>query len=356
MRTPGQYGTGIDLADPLLYEHYASASVTDTRVLQSTAESGVDYVVADNTVVIPAGSPSWTEVFVAVDTLPNAAPSVALTINTSAACVDGCAGVTVNNNDPSTVVINAHGFPYLDPSLPIDQRVEDLMSRMTLFDKVGQMTQTNMNVLNSTTTSNDSTINNVRAWRLGSILSGGTDNPNPNSPTGWADLVDGFQYRALATPLQIPYIYGEDTIHGNAHMVGAVMFPHNIGIGATRDPVLSYEQGVITAQETRSSGPHWGFGPAVCVGLDIRWGRTYECFSEDPDLVSLMETMIGGYQGPDPEDLSGMKILATPKHFAGDGATQNGRNAGVAVMSNADFEYWALSPYIPAVQTYQAGG
>jgi beta-glucosidase len=137
-------------------------------------------------------------------------------------------------------------------------------------------------------------------------------------------------------------------------MVGAVMFPHNIGIGATRDPDLSYEQGVITAQETRSSGPHWGFGPAVCVGLDIRWGRTYECFSEDPDLVSLMETMLEGYQGPDPDDLSGMKILATPKHFAGDGATQNGRNAGVVVMSSADFEYWALSPYVPAVQTYHA--
>ncbi len=352
--TAGLYGTGIDLAGPLAYSHQAGASVTDTRVLQSTAVLGVDYVVLDNIVVIPAGSPSGTEVSIPIDTLPNPDPSVALTINMTAACTDGCAGVTVNNNDPPTVVINAHGFPYLDSSLPIAERVDDLLSRMSLFDKVGQMTQTNMNVLNNGTTTNNATYNNVRAWRLGSILSGGSDNPTPNSPTGWADMVDAFQYRALATPLQIPYIYGEDTIHGNAHMVGAVMFPHSVGMGATRDPELSYLQGVITAQETRSAGPHWGFGPAVCAARNIRWGRTYECYSEDPDLVILMETILAGYQGPDPLDMTGMQILSTPKHFAGDGATQDGRNAGTAVMSSEEFERVALAPYVPAVQVYHA--
>ena len=96
-------------------------------------------------------------------------------------------------------------------------------------------------------------------------------------------------YRSLATPLQIPMIYGEDTIHGNAHMIGATMFPHDIGMGATRDPDLSYQQGVITAQETRSTGPHWGFGPTICAARDIRWGRTYECYCEEPALVNLME-------------------------------------------------------------------
>jgi beta-glucosidase len=152
--------------------------------------------VASNTVVIPAGSPSGSIVTIPVTTLANPNPSVALTINTTLACTDGCDGVTVNNNDPSTVVINAHGFPYLDSSLSVAERVSDLMSRMSLFDKVGQMTQTNMTVLRNGTTTNDQSYNNVRAWRLGSILSGGTDSPTPNSPTGWADLIDGFEYRA----------------------------------------------------------------------------------------------------------------------------------------------------------------
>lgn len=353
--TAGLYGTGIDIADPLVYAHQAGASVNDTRVLQSTAMLGVDFAVLDNTAVIPAGSPSGTEVVIPIDTLPNPDPSVALTINTMATCTDGCAGVTVNNNDPSTVVINAHGFPYLDSSLPIADRVADLISRMSLYDKVAQMTQTNMSVLQNGTTTNNSSYNNIRAWRIGSILSGGGDNPTPNSPTGWADMIDAFEYRALATPLQIPVVYGEDTIHGNAHMVGAVMFPHDIGMGATHDPDLSYLQGVITAQETRSAGPQWGFGPTICAARDIRWGRTYECYSEDPDLVTLMETIIEGYQGPDPLDKSGLRIMASAKHFAGDGATENGRNAGNVVMSSEEFERVALAPYIPAVQQYHTG-
>lgn len=352
--TPGLAGTGIDIEDPLVNSHPASAQASDTRMLPSTAQLGTDYTVPSNSVVIPAGSPSGTEVTIPVVTLANPNPSLALTINTKAECTAGCEGVTVDNNDPSTVVINAHGFPYLDPSLPIDERVDDLLSRMSLFEKVGQMTQTLMSVVNNGSTTNESTYNNIRAWRLGSILSGGSDNPVPNSPTGWADMIDAFQYRALATPLQIPYIYGEDTIHGNAHMVGAVMFPHNIGMGATRNPELSYLQGVITAQETRSAGPHWGFGPAVCAARDIRWGRTYECYSEDPDLVILMETILEGYQGSDPDDMTGMQILSTPKHFAGDGATVNGQNTGNVVMTSQEFEYVALSPYVPAVQQYHA--
>ncbi len=352
--TAGLAGTGVDLADALVNEHYASGQASDTRVLQSTAQLGTDYTVANDTVVFPAGSPSGTEVSIPIHTLPNASPSVALTINTTAACTDGCDGVTVNNSDPPTVVINAHGFPYLDSSLPIDERVNDLLSRMSPLEKAGQMTQTLMSVVNNGSTTNESTYNNIRAWDLGSILSGGTDNPTPNSPTGWADLVDGFQYRAMATPLQVPYIYGEDTIHGNAHMVGAVMYPHNIGMGATHDPELSYQQGVITAQETRSAGPHWGFGPTICVDRDIRWGRTYECYSEDPDLVSLMETIIGGYQGSNPDDMSGLQILASAKHFAGDGATVDGRNTGNVVMSSDEFERVALAPYMPAVKKYHA--
>jgi beta-glucosidase-like glycosyl hydrolase len=353
--TPGVSGTGIDLTTALSVSHSVGQTVADTRVLPSTAVPGTDYIVPSNTLVIPAGSASGTEVTIPIITLPNPNASAALTINTTVACTSGCTGVTVNNNDPSTVVINAHGFPYLDKTLSVEERVDDLMSRMSLFDKVGQMDQTLLTVVNNGTTTNNSSYNNIRAWRLGSILSGGDTNPTPNSPTGWADMVDSLEYRALATPLQIPIIYGEDTIHGNAHMVGAVMFPHDIGMGATHDPDLSYQQGVITAQETRSSGPQWGFGPTICAARDIRWGRTYECYSEDPDLVNLMETIIEGYQGPDPLDKSGLHILASAKHFAGDGATLNGTNTGVDVMSSEEFARVALAPYIPAVQKYRTG-
>ncbi len=151
-------------------------------MLQSTAKLGTDYTVASDTVVIPAGSPSGTEVMIPIDTIANPDPSVALTINTTAACTDGCDGVTVSNSDPPTVVINAHGFPYLDPSLPIGERVSDLLSRMSPLEKAGQMTQTLMSVVNNGSTTNESTYNNIRAWDLGSILSGGTDNPTPTRP------------------------------------------------------------------------------------------------------------------------------------------------------------------------------
>ena len=196
---------------------------------------------------------------------------------------------------------------------------------------------------------------------LGSILSGGGSVPSPNSPTGWADLVDGFEYRALATRLQIPLIYGLDTVHGNNNMIGVTVFPHNIGMGATRDPALSELEGEVTAQETRSAGPQWGFAPCICVARDIRWGRTYESFGEDPALVSLMETEINGFQGTNPLDKSGLHILASAKHYAGDGLTTYGTGSsgridqGIDQVSRADFERLALAPYLPAVQQYHTG-
>jgi beta-glucosidase len=107
-------------------------------------------------------------------------------------------------------------------------------------------------------------------------------------------MVDGFQTQALATPLQIPLIYGEDTVHGDGNMMGSTVFPHNIGIGATRDPALALAEGQVTAAETRATGPEWGFAPCLCVARDVRWGRTYESFGEDPALVSRMETEIDG--------------------------------------------------------------
>ena len=356
--TPTFLGTGITLSAPLTIAHNPGVTVTDTRVLPSTAVLDTDYTVASNTVTFPNGSPSGTVLTVPVTTLPNPDPSVALTINTTIACTTGCTGPTPSlsyNNDPSTIVINAHGYPYLDKNLPIATRVADLLSRMSLFEKVGQMDESLVSNTSNGTTTNAASWNNMRAWATGSVLSGGDNVPTPNGPSGWAAWIDALQSRALSTRLQIPYIYGIDEIHGSSHMIGTTMFPHNVGIGATRDPDLAYQQGVITAAETRTTGPQLAFAPTICVDRDIRWGRTYECFGEDPTLVSTMETIIDGIQGTNPLDKSGMHMLTSAKHFAGDGGTQFGMNTNIDVMSFADYARTQLAQYIPAVQVHHTG-
>ena len=181
-------------------------------------------------------------------------------------------------------------LPYQDPSLPISQRVADLLGRMTLAEKIGQMTQAERGSVDADTTK-------ITTDNLGSVLSGGGSVPTPNTPTAWADMVDRYQAAALNTRLGIPLIYGIDTVHGDGNMQGATVFPHNIGLGATRDPALVREVEHVAASETRSSGPQWAFAPCICVARDDRWGRTYESFGETPALVEKMETAIDGFQG-----------------------------------------------------------
>lgn len=247
-------------------------------------------------------------------------------------------------------------LPYEDPSLPVAQRVEDLLGRMTLADKVGQMTQTErFQVFDDESP--------ITTYRLGSILSGGGSTPAENNPEAWADMVDRFQRAALATPLHIPLIYGVDSVHGHGNLLGATVFPHNIGLGATRDPGLVRRIAHVTAEETRASGPQWTFSPCICAARDDRWGRTYESFSENPSLVERMETAIDGYQGrrrgklDDPD-----RVLATAKHYAGDGDTEYGTAAGdykidqgIAITSREAFWRNSLRQYVPAVQDHRAG-
>ena len=184
----------------------------------------------------------------------------------------------------------------------------------------------------------------ITTWRLGSILSGGGSTPAENTPKAWADMVDRYQRRALATPLGIPLIYGIDSVHGDGNMLGATVFPHNIGLGATRDPGLVREVEHITASETRSTGPQWSFAPCICAARDDRWGRTYESFGEDPRLVEKMETAIDGFQGSRGQLKDRDRVLATAKHFAGDGDTQYGTgngdytiDQGITVTNRRDF-------------------
>jgi beta-glucosidase len=251
-------------------------------------------------------------------------------------------------------------LPYENSSLSIPQRVHDLLGRMTLAEKVGQMTQAERASVDADTTK-------ITTDNLGSVLSGGGSVPTPNTPTAWADMVDRYQAAALNTRLGIPLIYGIDTVHGDGNMQGATVFPHNIGLGATRDPALVREVEHIAASETRSSGPQWAFAPCVCVARDDRWGRSYESFGETPALVEKMETAIDGFQGPPGHLSDNDRVLATAKHFAGDGLTTYGTGSnnratgtypidqGVDQVNHATFRRLALAPYVDAVKKHRIG-
>ncbi len=247
--------------------------------------------------------------------------------------------------------------PYLNPRLPVSKRVDDLLRRMTLEEKVGQMTQAERGAV-------DENRDQITELKLGSILSGGGSAPADNTPEGWADMVDAYQSKALATRLRIPLIYGIDSVHGHGNLVGATVFPHNIGMGATRNPGLVREQQKITAKETRATGPQWIFGPCVCVVRDLRWGRSYEAYGEDPGLVAEMETGIEGFQGRRPGDMKRPEhVLATVKHYAGDGDTVFGSSTtegytldqGVTVTDRRTFMKVNVAPYVTAVKKYRVG-
>jgi beta-glucosidase len=244
-------------------------------------------------------------------------------------------------------------LPYENPRLPTSKRVADLLSRMTLEEKVGQMTQTERYQVFDDETP-------ITTWNLGSILSGGGSTPAENTPEAWADMVDRFQRAALRTRLGIPLLYGVDSVHGHGNLLGATVFPHNIGLGATRDAKLVRRIAEITAEETRATGPQWTFSPCICAARDDRWGRTYESFSENPDLVIRMESAIDGYQGRDLKDTD--NVMATAKHYAGDGDTEYGTasgdytiDQGVTITNRRDFARIDLAPYWPTVRYARAG-
>jgi beta-glucosidase len=228
----------------------------------------------------------------------------------------------------------------LDPRLSVEARVDDLLARMTLEEKIGQMTQANAGSLADPA--------DIARLALGSLLSGGDDLPSPNTPTGWADAFDRFQRIALTTRLGIPLLYGVDSVHGFSHSTGTTIFPHNIGLGATRDPILVREIGRVTAVEMAGTGIRWAFSPCLAVVQDERWGRTYESFGENPELVSSMTTLIAGYQGDEPGLPT--SLLATAKHFMGDGGTEAGRDQGNTAGNEAALRAVHLPPYKAALE------
>ena len=310
-----------------------------------TAVAGTHYTGTSGTVTFPAGTASGAEQVVEVATTAatsDDARTLELTLTSDQA-----------EASSARIVLNAVGAPYLDDTLPTAERVEDLLSRMTLAEKIGQMTQAERLGLQ--------TPDQIADLGLGSVLSGGGSVPRDNTPAGWADMVDDFQRQALSTRLQIPLLYGVDAVHGHNNVVGATIFPHNTGLGATRDPALVREVNQATAVEVRGTGVPWTFAPCLCVTLDERWGRSYESLGEDPALVTaLANAAVVGLQGDEPGDLSGPdRLLATAKHWVGDGGTRYEPSLagsgypidqGVThVDSLAELLEVHVAPYVPAV-------
>ncbi|WP_052078519.1 glycoside hydrolase family 3 protein [Spirochaeta lutea] len=234
---------------------------------------------------------------------------------------------------------------YRDAKAAPADRARDLLSYMTLDEKIGQMIQVDRSFLQNP--------KHIATFALGSILSGGGSAPRENTPQGWADMIDSFQEQALSTRLGIPLLYGIDAVHGNNNLLGATIFPHNIGLGAAGDPDLVERIARATSLETAAIGVNWNFAPTVAVPQDIRWGRTYEGFGEDTQLVSsLGAAAVRGYQGPggveDPRDGLARPdtILATLKHFIGDGGTVNGRDQGNVEMPMEEIRQLFLPPYV----------
>jgi len=236
-------------------------------------------------------------------------------------------------------------FDYLKPTLSPEERAEDLLARMTLEEKFGQMTLIEKNSLLK---------GDVAKYYLGGVLSGGGGYPRGyNNPEGWRDMVSEFQTEALDTRLGIPIIYGVDAVHGHNNVKDAVIFPHNIGLGATANPELVQQIGEITALETSATAIKWNYAPVLAVVQDIRWGRTYESFGENPGLVSMLgEAYIRGLQGG---DLSApTSVAATAKHYVGDGGTVwgtsvTGLDQGDTIVNEETLREIHLAPYYTAL-------
>jgi beta-glucosidase len=231
--------------------------------------------------------------------------------------------------------------PYRNRTLPVEKRVDDLLGRMTLDEKIGQMTQADHASLKAAT--------EVDALFLGSVLSGGDSELPDVSAKSWRTHTETLQKRALGTRLGIPLIYGVDAVHGHSNVRGAVVFPHNIGMGCTRNPKLVEEAAAVTAREVAGTGMHWDFAPCIAVPQDDRWGRTYEGFGETAELATTLgSAAVRGLQGTDMS--SPGRVLATAKHFVGDGGTRNGVDRGDTVVDEATLRRLHLPGYVAAIK------
>lgn len=241
-------------------------------------------------------------------------------------------------------------YEYPVPTRPEHETlIADLIARMTIEEKVGQLVQADLCCV---------TPAEVREYKLGSILVGGNSGPNGNdlSPApDWLKAADDFYLASVDRSdggLGVPLIWGTDAVHGHSNIIGATIFPHNIGLGAMRDAALVEKIGAVTAKEIRVTGQEWTFAPTVAVPQDFRWGRAYEGYSSDPDLVaSYVGAMVRGLQGSPHNDnlLAGPYVIASTKHFLADGGTDNGVDQGDSTASEAALRDIHGKPYGPAI-------
>lgn len=238
--------------------------------------------------------------------------------------------------------------PVLDPK--VEARVSAMLARMSLEDKVGQIIQADIATVKP---------EDLRTYKLGSVLNGGNSAPNNDEfapPAEWLKLADAFYDASMARDdgrPRIPVLWGTDAVHGNNNIVGATLFPHNIGLGAARNPALMEEIGRVTAEETAAAGLDWSFAPTLAVVQDDRWGRTYESYSEDPAIVaSYAARAVQGLQGKAGTKgfMGRANVIATAKHFLGDGGTLNGKDQGDARMPEAVLRDVHAAGYMPALQ------
>lgn len=230
-----------------------------------------------------------------------------------------------------------------------EAQIAALIARMTLPEKIGQLIQADLCCV---------TPQDMRQYNLGSILVGGNSGPNGNdlSPApDWLKAADDFYEASVDTSdggVGIPMIWGTDAVHGHSNIIGATIFPHNIGLGAMRDVDLIERIGAVTAKEIRVTGQEWTFAPTVAVPQDFRWGRAYEGYSSDPELVaSYVGAMVRGLQGaPDKDNLlAGPYVIASTKHYLADGGTDNGVDQGDSSITEEELRDIHGRPYGPAI-------
>ncbi|GAA0140765.1 glucosidase [Lithospermum erythrorhizon] len=245
----------------------------------------------------------------------------------------------------------AEYMKYKDAKQPLEVRITDLMNRMTLEEKIGQMTQIERKVASKEV---------MKKYFIGSLLSGGGSAPSANaSAETWVNMVNEFQEGALSTRLGIPMIYGIDAVHGHNNVYNATIFPHNIGLGASRDPELVKRIGAATALELRATGIPYTFAPSIAVCRDPRWGRCYESYSEDHNIVQEMTELIPGLQGDVPENYpidfpyvstERTKVVGCAKHFVGDGGTVNGIDENNTVINFNGLNSIHMPAYLDSIR------
>ena len=255
----------------------------------------------------------------------------------------------------ATVSINiiAANTPFSWPAVnsavtdDVDAAVGFILAEMTVAEKVGQMVQAEIGQISAA---------QVGQYNLGSVLNGGGSWPNGNknsSVADWVALADSFYVASTDTSdggVGIPVIWGTDAVHGHNNVIGATIFPHNIGLGAANNPELMGQIGEATALEVAATGIDWVFAPTLAVVRNDRWGRTYEGFSEDPEIVKAYAgEIVSGLQGGDADRFGPAHVIATAKHFIGDGGTENGVDQGNTVVSEVELRDIHGQGYISAL-------